>query len=245
MGTRVVEVDGGILRIEQSTRVARHEVGMDVSGPACVYAQVHVGRGSVAYYHGSARIAAPRSFAVFLPPYTLVQASLDACTVKSVGLAFLPPAGRGLPRTPVLLHVGTLAAPRSREEVFQRLSAAAGWVDIGRSREPAHVAGRAKAIIDAGYPSPLAIGGIARRLGVAPAVLSRAFRRTFGMPPVRYRHQVRIMDALMRLAAGAVPIDVFQDVGFDDLSRFYKVFRSVACAPPGGYRPPRSRNAKT
>lgn len=49
----------------------------------------------------------------------------------------------------------------------------------------------------------------------------------------------------MRLADGAVPVDVFQDVGFDDLSRFYKIFRRVACAAPGSYRPIQSKNAKT
>jgi hypothetical protein len=53
------------------------------------------------------------------------------------------------------------------------------------------------------------------------------------------------MDALVRFAEGAAPIDVFQDVGFDDLSRFYKIFRKVACAAPGSYRPVRSKNAKT
>lgn len=66
----------------------------------------------------------------------------------------------------------------------------------------------------------------------------------YGMPPVRYRHQVRVMDALMRFAEGAVPADVFQDVGFEDLSRFYKIFRTVACAPPGAYAE-RSKIAKT
>jgi methylphosphotriester-DNA--protein-cysteine methyltransferase len=65
------------------------------------------------------------------------------------------------------------------------------------------------------------------------------------MPPVRYRHHVRVMDALMQFAEGAAPAQVFQDVGFDDLSRFYKIFRKVACAPPGPYRPPTSRIAKT
>jgi AraC-like DNA-binding protein len=53
------------------------------------------------------------------------------------------------------------------------------------------------------------------------------------------------MDALVQFAEGAAPAQVFQDVGFDDLSRFYKIFRKVTCAPPGAYRPARSRNAKT
>jgi AraC-like DNA-binding protein len=53
------------------------------------------------------------------------------------------------------------------------------------------------------------------------------------------------MDALMQFAEGAAPAQVFQDVGFDDLSRFYNIFRKVTCAPPGSYRPPKSRIAKT
>jgi AraC-like DNA-binding protein len=80
---------------------------------------------------------------------------------------------------------------------------------------------------------------------VSPGVLSRAFKDDYGVPPVRYRHQVRIVDALTRLASGDAPADVFQDVGFNDLSRFYKVFRKLACATPGAYRSGRSRNAKT
>lgn len=49
----------------------------------------------------------------------------------------------------------------------------------------------------------------------------------------------------MQFAEGALPAAVFQNVGFDDLSRFYKIFRKVSCAPPGAYRPARSRTAKT
>jgi AraC-like DNA-binding protein len=102
-----------------------------------------------------------------------------------------------------------------------------------------------KAIIDREYATSLEIGRLAARLQTSPAVLSRVFREAYGMPPVRYRHHVRIMDALIQFAEGAVPADVFQEVGFDDLSRFYKIFRKVACAAPGSYRAVRSRNAKT
>ena len=117
--------------------------------------------------------------------------------------------------------------------------------DVGRDRDPAPLALAAKALIDREYGAPLEITRVAARLHVSPAALSRAFRRTYGMPPVRYRHHVRILDALMQFAEGAAPAQVFQDVGFDDLSRFYKIFRKVTCAPPGQYRPAASRIAKT
>jgi AraC-like DNA-binding protein len=182
---------------------------------------------------------------VFVPPFAVVQASLERCDVTSAALAFRRLPSHTLPLQPILLPASSDRPPRSKDDVLRRLHAAEETVEVGRAHDPAPLALEAKAILDAEYATPLEIARIAERLHASPAVLSRVFRRAYGMPPVRYRHQVRIMDALIRLADGELPADVFQDVGFDDLSRFYKIFRKVACAAPGSYRPTRSRNAKT
>lgn len=244
MQRRIVQVERGLLRIEQRLHVPGLQVGTDVSGPACIYAVVLVRRGTVAYQHGDSRVLAPRRFALFLPPFALVQASLERCDVTSVALAFRPLASDELPRR-AMLWPEDAPPPGSRMDALERIRAAAIPTSIGRDRDPAPLAAAAKSIIDREYAAPLEIGRIAARLRVSPAVLSRTFRRACGMPPVRYRHHVRVMDALMQFAEGAAPAQVFQDVGFDDLSRFYKIFRKVSCAPPGSYRPARSRIAKT
>jgi AraC-like DNA-binding protein len=222
-----VRVADGVVRIEQRTRVRRPEVGTDVSGPSCIYARVEVSRGSVSYLQGAERIPAPKRFAVFLPPFTVVQALLEGADVTSVGFAFRAPTSLALPRDPLLLP------PEGPV------------VDISRCLRPAPLAARVKSVIDMEYATPLEIGRIAKRLRVSPATLSRVFRSAYGLPPVQYRHHVRIVDALTRLAEGEVPTRVFQDVGFDDLSRFYKLFKQVACSAPGAYRSARSKNAKT
>lgn len=245
MNRRIVQVEQGVLRIDQRIRIPRREIGTDVSGPACIYAHVEVARGTVAYLHGGTRIPAPTCFEVLLPPFAVVQASLERCEVTSTALAFRPPTSHTLPSQPILLPASASRPPRSKDDVLRRLHPAGEAVDVGRAHDSPSVAREAKAILDAKYGTPLEIARIAERLHAPPAVLSRVFRRAYGMPPVRYRHQLRIMDALIRLADGALPADVFQDVGFDDLSRFYKIFRKVACAAPGSYRPTRSRNAKT
>lgn len=245
MNRRVVQIEQGVLRIDQQVRIPRREIGTDVSGPACMYAHAQVARGTVAYLRGGTRILAPTCFEVFLPPFTLVQVSLERCEVTSTALAFRQLLSHKLPSQPILLPATAGRPPRSKDDVLRRLHAAEETVGVGRAHDPAPLARDAKAILDAEYATPLEIARIAERLHASPAVLSRVFRRAYGMPPVRYRHQVRIMDALIRLADGALPAEVFQDVGFDDLSRFYKIFRKVACAAPGSYRPTRSRNAKT
>ena len=244
MARRVIQVEPGLLRIDQHLRVSGVETGTDVSGPTCIYAAVHVRRGVVTYQHGDTYVRAPRDFALFLPPFGIVQASLGRCDVTSRAVAFRPLPGDEFPRHPVLV-AGAATVARSRADALERIHAAPSMTSIGRERDAGRVPANAKAIIDREYGARLEIARIAARLQVPPAVLSRTFRRTFGMPPVRYRHHVRVMDALMQFAEGAAPVQVFQDVGFDDLSRFYKIFRKVTCAPPGSYRPVPSRNAKT
>jgi AraC-like DNA-binding protein len=244
MARRIVQVEPGLLRIEQRLRIPGLEIGTDVSGPVCIYALVQVRRGTVAYVHGDSQIRAPRVFALFLPPFSVVQAALERCDVTSVAVAFRPLPSDEFPRHAVLLAEGALAAG-SRIDALERIRTTAAWTNVGRNHNPAPLAANAKTIIDRHYGAPLEIGRIAARLHVSPAVLSRTFRLAYGIPPVRYRHHVRVMDALMQFAEGAAPAQVFQDVGFDDLSRFYKIFRKVSCAPPGSYRPAKSRNAKT
>lgn len=243
MNHRIVRVNHSVLRIDQRIQISRREIGTDVSGPACIYAYIEVRKGAVSYLQCEREISAPSRFAIFLPPFTLVQAKLEHCDLITSGVAFRPPPHLALPAEPLLLPAGP--PPASPDEIVGRLGAAKAAVRVARAPNASPLAFRTKTILDAEYGTALTIGRIAKRVHVSPETISRAFKHAYGMPPVLYRHQVRIMDALMRFAEGAVPIDVFQDVGFDDLSRFYKIFRKVACAAPGRYRPPRSRNAKT
>jgi len=245
MDRRVVQVERGSLRIEQRLRIARVEIGTDASGPTCIYAVVRVSGGKVRYRCGSSLVCAPRRFHVFLPPFEIVQASLERCSATSIALSFRPEASDDLPRQPVLIPTDDLSVPDSSAEALDKLRRTTAVIPVGRARDPAPLAATAKAIIDREYAGPLEIADVAARLHTSPAVLSRTFRHAYGIPPVRYRHHVRVMDALMQFAEGALPAAVFQNVGFDDLSRFYKIFRKVSCAPPGAYRPARSRTAKT
>lgn len=245
MDRRTVTVAHGIVRIDQRIHVPRTGIGTDVSGPACIFARVDVTKGSIAYLQDDADIAAPRRFVIVLPPFTVAQASLRQCHATTTGVAFRPSSTHALPSQPLLFPAAADRLPRCEADLLRYLADAAPAMTIGRARDPLLPASRAKTILDTEYAAPLTIASVARRLRVSSAMLSRIFKRTYGMPPVWYRHHLRVMDALLRLAEGGAPADVSGHVGFDDLGRFYKVLRKVGCAAPGTYRPARSKNAKT
>ncbi|HUP45944.1 MAG TPA: helix-turn-helix domain-containing protein [Thermoanaerobaculia bacterium] len=241
---REVRAEHGLLRVEQHFRAAASTIGTDVSGPAVIYAEVRVVSGRVRYFHGPDVVCAPRRFAIVIPPGGLVRAQLQSAEVRVSAIAFRPGLIGALPPTAVLLE--PISESAGIENVQTLLSSTSRPIGIGQPFKVTALTQAAKAIIDTEYAcARLRIGNIAARLHSAAPVLSRSFKECYGLPPVQYRHRVRVMDALLRFAEGAGPLTVSQDVGFDDLGRFYRIFKTVACAPPGPYRAGRSKNAKT
>jgi AraC-like DNA-binding protein len=204
---------------------------------------VRITRGRLTYIVGDTGVQTPKRFALFLPPFAIVQAALDRCDVTSTAFAFRRPAGQMPFQQPTLLAVADRRPPESIRDVEVQLANHANGISVERDAGTLTLARAVKSAIDRTYQRSLGFDRVASLLHTSTSQLSRHFKKAYGLPPVRYRHQVRIMDALIQFADGGTPADVFLDVGFEDLSRFYKVFRKVACAAPGAYRP--SKNAKT
>jgi AraC-like DNA-binding protein len=86
------------------------------------------------------------------------------------------------------------------------------------------------------YRDNIPIAQIAKDLRVSHAHATRQFKRDFGFTPMNYRHQLRVNDATARLMGGEDILDIGEDVGFNDTSRFYKNFRKVTGSSPGKCR---------
>ena len=197
------------------------------------------------YLHGGERVAPPgRCFAVFMPPWSIVRAAQCSCVVSTAALASGAPLFDGAPLRPVVWRWPGGDLPRTIKGVAVAVRRAGPYVEVSREVDPTETARRSKVIVDEAYCRPLTLARLAAQASLSPSVLSRAFKRAYGMPPVEYRHRLRVMDAMFRLAAGGEILAVLHDVGFGDAGRFYSHFRSLLCAPPGSYAA-RSRNAKT
>jgi methylphosphotriester-DNA--protein-cysteine methyltransferase len=91
-------------------------------------------------------------------------------------------------------------------------------------------------VLDDHFAEQLSIAGVAARLRVPHAVLTRNFKRDFGLTPIKYRAAVRVVTAAMTLLSGGDVTKTAFRVGFGDLGRFYKQFRSITGATPARYR---------
>ena len=78
----------------------------------------------------------------------------------------------------------------------------------------------------------------ARLAGMGRRTFTRAFRRETGMGLAVWRQQVRLMEAISRLASGTPITQVAFDVGYDSASGFSALFRRAFGEPPSRYLRP-------
>ena len=251
---RLIQKAGGsFLRLDQKIQVSRTTDGWDATGPFWTYGLIRTGRSKPLYLHGGETVAPPsRIFAVFLPPYALAGVRIPKGRIETQSFTSKEKLPADLPRQPVVFRPPVNRCPESAGEVVRLLRNGRDFRPVSREDSPPPFAERIKRAIDSAYTVDQTLTALAKRLGTNSSAMSRAFKQAYGLPPVKYRHSLRVVDAMMRLLEGQEILRVCQDVGFSDLGRFYKTFGDIVCAPPARYRikplrsarPGKSKNAK-
>jgi AraC-like DNA-binding protein len=190
--------------------------------------------GDLFFLCGDERVyPAAKSFGVLYPPFTISQPCFDYAKAHCFGFV----ATTGMPseftKIPVIFETAFFGPPSGIAQVTDilRLSTRRRSVEINPKSSVLSI--KAKRLIDANHLFHPSIARIAARLGVTPEHLSRQFKRDFKMTPSAYLRQLRVADAPLKLARGEEIVDVAFDVGYNDLSRFYKQFRKTTRTSPG------------
>jgi len=96
---------------------------------------------------------------------------------------------------------------------------------------------RAIAFIEANLQADLRLEHVAREAGMSKFYFSRRFKATTGASFRAFLARRRIARAVALLGEGRHSIsEVYQEVGFKDLSHFSRVFRLLTGQPPSRYR---------
>lgn len=190
--------------------------------------------GELFFISGEAHVS-PRTkcFGVFYPPFTITQPCFRNARGRLVGVAATAPLPIELMTVPVVFETGFIELPSGAAQVIEIVRAGKNPQAIELNPKPSLLSLKAKKLIDANYLVYPSIARVAARLKVTHEHLSRQFKRDFRLSPSNYLRQLRVADAPLRLARDEEIINVSQDVGYNDLSRFYKQFRQTTNTSPG------------
>ncbi len=174
-----------------------------------------------------------KCFGVFYPPFTISQPCFRNARGRLVGVAATAPLPAELRAVPVVFETSLTERPSGAAQVIEIVAAGQSRQSIEMNPKPSLLSLKAKKLIDVNYLVYPSIARVAARLSVSHEHLSRQFKRDFQLSPSNYLRQLRMADAPLRLARGEEIINVSQDVGYNDLSRFYKQFRQTTNTSPG------------
>ncbi|MEU9156896.1 AraC family transcriptional regulator [Streptomyces sp. NPDC048417] len=107
----------------------------------------------------------------------------------------------------------------------------------------AHLAARARAVLEERMAEPPTLERLATDLGTSPFALLRAFRDVYGMPPHTWLTDARVRRARLLLDAGTAPAETAVAVGFTDQPHLNRHFARIVGVPPGAYQRERGPGA--
>lgn len=226
-------VSDGVYSISDDFNIPSEGVSEFVFGRGWLLEVVDVTSGEYQFVSDGERIRTPKKrFGVFYPPFTLIRMFARKVSGSTIGVGSdeLP---AGLPKYPFIFdtdHTGDLTTIDDAREV---LATAQNPRTIEVNTSPSPVSRDTKKLIDENYLIYPSIARIADRLKVSHEHLSRQFKKDYGLTPSAYLHKLRVAEATFRLALGEEIIDISLEVGYNDLSRFYKQFRKATRTSPG------------
>jgi AraC-like DNA-binding protein len=193
---------------------------------------VELKRGALFFQKGQETVR-PNSkrFGIFYPSFTFTRPSFQNARGHLVGIAGIKPLPIQL-KTSIVFEIDNFEPPKSLDSVGELLNSVRQYQTIEAYPKASWLSVKAKKLIDENYQIYPSIARIADRLKVSHAHLTRQFKHDFGMSPNKYLHQLRIADATFRLSQGEQIIRVSNEVGYNDLSRFYKQFRHSTSQSP-------------
>jgi AraC-like DNA-binding protein len=226
--------DGLVGMSEEITVPAEHSAVLG-TGPYWFFAMVERDAGTIGCHRSDGPIRVPFDrFCWLLPSYSLVELCFREFHCTSAGV-FCDGPFPGVVNGPVLFEAPPGPGPETPAGIAALVAGAVDPLRIGRTEAPTALGRACKDTIDRNFDSDRALADLSRGLHVSPAQFSRAFKRDYGVPPRAYRHRLRVLHAIMKLLGGGKIAQVGFDVGFGDLSRFYKQFRAITRTPPGTY----------
>jgi AraC-like DNA-binding protein len=176
-----------------------------------------------------------KRFGVFYPSFTIVRSFVKNLRGTVRGVGRVEPLD-GSPAKPIIFDTGLKDKFTSANQVADVIKSARHKRSIEMNTDPSILSLRVKRLIDENYAVYPSTARIAERLKVSHAHLSRQFKKDFKMSPSEYLHHLRTADAQFRLSLGQEIVDISMEVGYNDLSRFYRQFKKKTATSPAACR---------
>lgn len=232
--------ENGAMWLNQRLEVEGEFRDQFVTGPTAILEYIQIKRGSLWIGDSQKR----GSVALLLPAFSVTPVRYADVATEAVAVLFKPDAQKQNDSNAVLFETNGHQMPQDARMLLQLMESTEG-LPVSNPCARSTLSLSAKKILDEKYKERPSIANLATSLGVSHSHLARRFKSDFGLAPMEYFHRLRVAEAAWMLSGGEKILKVSMEVGYEDLSRFYKQFRKITSHSPGYCKEETSRNGAT
>jgi len=208
---------------------------VDAYGELWIFAFANLAPNQLFIRHGEKSIPLVGPWGIFIGDYSLVE-----WQVKKGGFSWqaLTSLKKELPlelRGKVFLVPWNREAPKNTDELFHNICHNPDKIEIESQRKSSAVALKTKNFIDKNYHENTLIKTVADELNFSWAVMTREFKKSYGISPIEYRHKLRVFKALKELSSGMDVTTALSESGFTSSSQFFIQFKKHLGVSPNNY----------
>ncbi|CAN5853737.1 hypothetical protein BH20ACI4_BH20ACI4_32380 [soil metagenome] len=174
-----------------------------------------------------------KNIGIFYAPFTFTRPRFKNIKAHLKGIAGQNVLPEQFSKKSFAFEIDKIVSPENLIQIVEILESGKNAQFIEACPDVSLISLKTKRLIDENYQIFPSIARIAAHLKVSHSHLTRQFKKDYGIAPNAYLHKIRIADASLRLTQGEKIIEVSGDVGYNDLSRFYKQFRKSTTKSPG------------
>lgn len=176
------------------------------------------------------------SVGLYVPPNTPVEwrCSSGWCQWTSYYVNALPEPS--FPTDAIIFPVSPNFCANSYDDLVNLIMGAKTCKKVGISSSPTLVTQKIQGFLNKNYAESLNMSDISRELKIPQSSMIYNFKSTYGFPPIVYRSNLRVFDALQRIGQGEQLTKACYSSGFSDYSGFYRNFMEVIGINPNHFR---------
>jgi AraC-like DNA-binding protein len=224
-----------LIFMTRNQKINQNKVQIDAYGEQWMVAFADIKPDQIAIRHGNELIPLVGSWGVLVGDYSIAEWSLSKGEMSWQAMTSVT---KSLPEDlngKVIIFSWNKKIPRSIEEVCSMIIESNHKIEIESQRKSSAIAAKTKKYLDNNFSDNGLIQTVAEKLGLSWAVMTREFRKTYGLSPVEYRHKLRVFKAVRKLSTGFDVTSAMAESGFTSASQFFIQFKKHLGTNPNSY----------
>ncbi|MCB9026757.1 MAG: helix-turn-helix transcriptional regulator [Bdellovibrionaceae bacterium] len=227
-----------VYTIERHRKIEQVTHNIDMFGPGWIFFKGSSNEGEIAIVQDGKKIVLGKKIIGYIPGKNVIEWILPKGEISYEMLVCGIQLKTGTPQQPISIIYEDL--DKSIFDLFELFFDQVNYVEtmnLMRTTQPSALSIQVQDWIHKNWNINFKLQDIAKELNTSPSIISRYFKKAFGMSPLKYVNKLRVISSVRDLLKSQRSISqISYEMGFGDPRQFNEHFRQIYPVKPFAFK---------